>query len=573
MKTSIKNIIKKDMNTYFNSLRKSLWVVPAFCICVSCNDAWNDHYSTDYSVVPSQTIIDGIEALGTSQNFVKALKTTYMFRGSEQLPATYYDFLGSDQFITVWVPDENSISPEQWAEYTKPNKTKAENKKVGQEFIMNHIARFSHPVGKSTNEKIYMLSDKRYSSQSTDIDGVAYRSGDNTTNIICKNGIFHRLNGVMEYRKSIYEYLTTTPEYKDVIGDFFAKYTKEEVDLDRSVQSGINDEGEMEYIDSVIILKSILMNKYGLINEEDSNYLMVLPTATAWKEMFDSLTKRFDYGNIEAADSISMFWTQSAIMTDMFFNMNIQTAPEDSVNSTTFRKRTEEPHPRYHSYYKPYAEDGLFVKGKIGEYRASNGKILIMDSWPFADSLIYDVPIKLEAENGFADATMNLTKPVRKVYRDNATPGLGRVSGQYALQIAGDQGSYAWKIKFPIKDNLKGSYKVKLIVVPDRVGQLPNAIHPIISYKNQAILDPKDDRKRDLVLYPCGVVNGKNIDFVNKIDTIEIPGICEVPYCDYKTDKANLDIEIKCSMKSSELSKYSTTLNLDCIIFEPILER
>lgn len=560
------------MNTYFNSLRKSLWVVPALCLCTSCNEEWNEHYKTDYSVVPSQTIVDGIEALGSeSENFIQALKTTNMFRGSEQLPATYYDFLASDQFVTVWVPDESTITAEQWAEYTKPNKTKAENKKVGQEFIMNHIARFSHPVGKGVNEKVYMLSEKRYASENGEFDGVSYKSGDNTVNVICSNGIFHRLSGNIEYRKSIYEYLTTTPEYKEVIGNFFAKYTKEEVDLDRSVQSGINDEGEMEYIDSVIILKSILMNKYGLINEEDSNYLMVLPSPTAWKEMFDSLTKRFDYGNVEAADSISEFWTQSAIMTDLFFNMNIQMAPEDSVNSTTFTKRTSEPHPRYHSYYRPYDADGLFVQHKTGEYRASNGKILFMDNWPYADSLIYDVPIKLEGETGYSDATMNLVEATRVLYRDGTNGNLGRVSGQYALKIAGQQGSYAWKIKFPIKNNLKGKYKVKLVVIPNSEAQLPNSIHPVISYKNQAILDPKDSRKRDLALYPCGGSDGKK--FINQIDTLEIPGVCEVPYCDYKTDKSSLDIEIKCSMKSSEMSKYATTLILDCIIFEPILER
>lgn len=582
-KTGIKIIIK-TMNKYFNSVRKSIWVVPAICACVSCNQAWNDHYSTDYSIVPSSTIMEGIEGMDGTDKFIQALKTTNLLRGSEKLPATFYDFLNSDQYLTVWVPEESSISDAEWAVYTKPNKSKDENKLVAQEFLMNHIARYSHPTTKVGGDKILMLSSKRYISNKNEIDGISYKSG--ATDKIFKNGLVHRVNGNIDYKKNIYEYITSAEEYKSVIGDFFLKYTREEVDKDKSVQSGINDEGEMEYIDSVIVLKSILLSKYGLINEEDSNYLMVLPTPAAWKAKHDEVIGMYDFGKVVGADSLAEFYTQSALMTDMFFNMNIQTAKKDSVNSTTFKKseRNTEPQLKYHTFFKPYEADGLFKKDSIGQYLASNGKIIFTSTWPYVDTLTYATQIKVEAEDAdYIDEAENSVSS-KKILRNNQEASnkfTGRISGEAVRVLGGKDGYEGWEIQLQVKNNLKGKYRVKLVVIPDMEIQKPNAINPIIYYKSTKIYEPKNKRGRAEVFYPCGIPHNnydgdaKTLDFVNKVDTITLPALVEIPYCDYdsKTSPANVRVQLKSSMKPTEANeKFSTNLYLDCVIFEPVLE-
>ena len=119
------------MKNYFNLLKKSVWVVSALCLFSSCNDVWNEHYSTDSSIVPDKNLVERIEGIEGSENFIQALKTTKMFNGNKIIDLTYYDFLSSDQFLTVWMPSLGSISEDEWAKYTKEGKTYQEHKDVG----------------------------------------------------------------------------------------------------------------------------------------------------------------------------------------------------------------------------------------------------------------------------------------------------------------------------------------------------------------------------------------------------------------------------------------------------------
>ena len=128
------------MKNYFKKLTRSVWVVSAILVLASCeSDVWKDHYNyKSDSNAPVSSLAETIESIPGSANFVKALKTTFMFNGDKQLFISYWEFLDGDQFLTVWLP--SGISEEEWAEYTKENKTQEENKKVGSQFIMNHIA-------------------------------------------------------------------------------------------------------------------------------------------------------------------------------------------------------------------------------------------------------------------------------------------------------------------------------------------------------------------------------------------------------------------------------------------------
>lgn len=561
------------MKNYFNSFKKSAWVVSALLVCASCSDTWDDHYSTDYSIVPRETLAEKISSLDNTGEFVEILKNTYMFNGNKMLSVTYYDYLDQDQFLTVWVPSDEAvetIDDSLLTRFKKPiyEKTREDHEITGQEFIQNYIARYSHPVG-GEDGKIFMLSKKFYTTTADKIDNVSYLK----TNVACRNGILHTLNGRIEYRKSLYEYLTTQPEYSDVVGKFFSKYTKEEIDPNRSVQYGVNENGEMEYVDSVLVKKSVLMDRFGFINEEDSNFAMILPTPEAWKATFDSISKHYDYGTMEYADSFRLYWTQNAIMTDMFFNMNIQHHAADSVMSTTFNRYSRMTEPiAYHTYYQPYAEGGLFVDGRVDSIKCSNGYIIKVDKWPFIDSLTWALPIKLEGEDALSmvkdknDVCLLNTKSMRKGQAN------GYVSGEKYLEISGEKGTYTWQVEFNIKNNLKGKYRVYLVLAPNLDSNKPIQIHPTINYKNAVLFNPCDSRNRALAF---------NNVAGNTVDTILVAGnnsskvyqdYIEIPNCDYDTQKPKLSIKLECSMKQSDLSKYYTTVNLDCIILEPVLE-
>ena len=303
------------MKHFSISLRKSFWIVSAICLgTVSCQKEWDDHYSTDYQIVPGSTLAERLSDGSFGEDaklFLEILDNTYFtFRGAA-VPYSYLDFLDDDQFLTVWVPKASSLTDEERALYTKKNKTYAENVLVANRFILNHVARFSHPVGGDYSEEFFMMSKKRYQTEGNSIDDIPYNL--DKSNIACKNGIIHSIDGKLVYRQNIYEYLTTSDEYKDVIGDFFEKYTREEVDINRSVEEDIDELGRTVYSDSVIIKRNVLLDRYGYIEREDSNYVMVIPTPQVWSDKYDSITKFFEYGyvlgdtssaSVMAADSL-----------------------------------------------------------------------------------------------------------------------------------------------------------------------------------------------------------------------------------------------------------------------------
>lgn len=547
------------MKNYFNLLKKSVWVVSALCLFSSCNDVWNEHYSTDSSIVPDKNLVERIEGIEGSENFIQALKTTKMFNGNKIIDLTYYDFLSSDQFLTVWMPSLGSISEDEWAKYTKEGKTYQEHKDVGQQFIKNHIARYSYPVGAQKEnhpENVRMLSKKRYPSTAVEIAGVEYKQA----NLACTNGILHLLDGKMPYRPTIYEYITETEGYKDNLGAFLEKYTIDEVDDNRSVISGVDENGEPIYIDSVTYKYSIIMNQFGRISEEDSNYVVVLPTPEAWLEMYDSVKPQFDYTTMERADSLQEYYTHTALFMDMFFNMNIQRHPDDSVTSTLYYEGLERDEDALqHKYYNPYSAEGLFRKYVVDSVICSNGKIYLTSQWAFDKAELIDRPIKIEAENSYLIKQKNHVSYRTQIKRDVA--GYPKVSGEYVMQIGGEQAAPQYDITYNVSGNMKGKYKVGIVTVRD--AEFPNPENkpvqflPTVNYGFIKILEPVNQRGRP-------EYQKTNID--NPIDTLWVPGVAEVPQANYGQEKAKL--EIKLSVKST--SSFNNTMFLDCIIFKPV---
>lgn len=560
------------MKNYFKKLTRSVWVVSALLVLSSCeSDVWKDHYSykSDSSAQIS-SLAETIESIPGSENFVKALKTTFMYNGDKQLRLTYWDLLNDDQFLTVWLPSKESISDADWAVYTSTAADK-DHKKVGTQFIMNHIARFSHPVGTATKEKVNMLSDKSFRSTGDLMGHVGYTK----TNIRCTNGILHCLDGTLVYRPSLYEYITglsqTVPsesgkiyDYQTRLGDWFDKYTLEDVDEKKSVAGDIDDEGVVQYIDKVIIKSSILMKKFGFISVEDSNYALVLPTPAVWDSVYDTVKYYYTYNEIEEArDSMQEFWTNSAMLTDVFFNMNIQNHPKDSVTSTLFKwaERMSEKLP-YHVYQKPYAANGLFAD-RLDSVICSNGIIYIKDFWPFVDSLTFRRPIKIEAENERISGVTTNPRTINYL-------GGRRFNNLRVMEIS--KATSAWEADYTIEDNLRGKYLVKLVIFPNTVVAMPNLIHPVVSYtadiKSEILPNGEKKYKRGARWIQLNDTVGRDL---TKIDTVVV-GPVEFPYSNYNNKPGRVTVTLKSAINNSNEDMFSNKVWLDCIILEPVIE-
>lgn len=459
------------MNKYFKLITKSVLAFVSLISVVSCNDAWNDHYSVnsdgDEAVASLGQTLASIPEAG---KFVDALKSTYMFNGTKQLSLTYWDLLNDNQFLTVWLPDPASITDEEWDEYTSTDEDK-DHKKVGTEFILNHIARFSHPVG-DTKKRIKMMSNKTYESRGDNktIDGINYKD----KNIRCTNGILHSLTGRIVYRPNLYDYITGASTIKSAkgkvynyrsrngeIGKWLAQFTKKEIDEERSIKGDINEEtGEVEYIDSVMTRSNAVLKKFGYIDVEDSSYIVVLPEERIWDSVYNAVKYYFDYDAtdiklVPVADSLQKYWTNDAMLTDIFFNKNSQKHILDSVTSTQFSKseRFREKYP-YHVFQKPYAEGGLF--DCVDSIKCSNGVIYIKDSWPYSDS-VFRRTIKVEAEDEiFATEKIKTKRKNLRYYDKDSVIRTTRAIEFFSTETK-------LELNFSVKNTLRGKYRIKAV--------------------------------------------------------------------------------------------------------------
>ena len=299
------------MKKYSGFSAKTVLLIASLTVLVSCNDTWKEHYSyktdNNYPVDKIDVTLEGIEGY---ENFYATLETTYLYDKDGKRykdNQTFLELLNQDQFITVWAPSNESISKEQWKDYMDPNKSDSLNYEVGEKFLKMHIARFKHTVGNVDTTKVFMMNGKPVESTPTAMGGQPYHGTDK--NIRCLNGILHCLDGNIKFLPNIYEYITTSPDYRDILGDWYKSFTLEEVDQGNSIASGIDENGQKIWIDAVMIESSILMKEFGYINSEDSTYYFVLPERNLWINQFNRIKNYFAYNESKIDnDSLQKFY-------------------------------------------------------------------------------------------------------------------------------------------------------------------------------------------------------------------------------------------------------------------------
>ena len=557
------------------SISKTVLLAAALTVMCSCQDTFNEHYSfhETESKYPVAKIAETLEDISGFDKFYEALRTTKVCdkKGVPQ-KSTFLDLLMEDQFITVFAPSDASI--DDWSLYTKRDKTDAEHFEVSEKFLKNHIARFKHSVSASTS-KVTMLNGKIYNIKPADIEDQGFHGDDK--NIRCSNGILHCIDGRIKYLPSLYEYLTTDPVYKDLLGEWFKSYTVEELDIYESIAMGLNENGEIVYIDSVTYESNRLMSIFGRIIAEDSTYAILLPTKAVWDTVYNRISKYFVFAERNLNnDSLQQYYTRYTMMTDLFFNMSrkAQYYLPDSAISTLYSAAENRREGRaYHVFGHPYAANGIFGSA-IDSVKCSNGKVLIIDNWPFSDELTYLRPIKREAEsltdlNDFSAQQVSLDV-------------IGTDTFNTPIQVMRiyQSGIKDWTCPISIYDNLKGKYRVKLVFAPNTEDELPNYLHPTVTYTlpdgQEAVL--MDSSRTSVRESPPGSGNFITttslyylVNSMEKLDTVDI-GVIDIPYCNYDMLQSKLSVSLTSGVNERNSTRYSSEMWLDCVILEPVVE-
>lgn len=314
-------MIKNKLNKFIGAITLGMAVVAI----PSCTDTWDDHYAEFDNPTATKTLWQQIQENPKLTKFRKIAEKANYYRDDIHPVKnfTYKDILNSNVAATVWAPEDDAISDEEYNSLM--SKCETDGYDVHAHFMSNHIALHRYNVTgdsvssvKTINAKKMEFDRKNKTFQGFQID---------TMNVAAINGVLHTIKGIVPFRYNFYEFLKYGGQTEAA-----SQYVKER-DTTYFVESasieGLTDEnGNPTYVDSVYYTsnrmidepaywpsdaaekKTWLMPERGFsrnfmenISAEDSSYVMIIPSDEAIQKAHDMLKPFYNYSTCYADES------------------------------------------------------------------------------------------------------------------------------------------------------------------------------------------------------------------------------------------------------------------------------
>jgi uncharacterized surface protein with fasciclin (FAS1) repeats len=514
----------------------------------SCSD-WNDHYEgTADAASEGATIWQQMKATPELSDFCDVLEQTKVYRMHKKTPVSYADLLSGGQSFTVLAPVNNTFNKDSLLQLVQ---TVRGDSAVEKSFVQNHITR-SLVSSSPNNAKMLMLNMKHMTMENGLVDNTPVK----LANTKSSNGMFHILQHALPYKHNILEMLCDNPQLTD-IGANIMSFNEDIFDPTSSVSNGVID-GVPIYVDSVVYERNRLLENVGLLDAEDSTYLVVVPTTEGWREIYNETSQYFLYDkSVEKRDSLQQYYTMSALLEDAVFNMTDQKSIQDSLISVPYLRTNqsfEKGKKVYHVFQKPFEEGGiLYGANKLD---CSNGRIYTTPKWSFKPTDTFFKELRTEGESTWMltqerDCSYN----IRRQIADSIS------SGSY-LQIIPKSGTSNWELTFRISNTLAGDYDICMVLLPQSVAGLNNG-KPC---KFKATINYVDEDNN------AQSFNCNNTQFesnAERVDTIVVAEGFHFPTCNYDQNEVKVTVKLQCSILARETSRYSREMYLDCIYLRP----
>ena len=514
----------------------------------SCSD-WNDHYEgTADTASEGATIWQQMKATPELSDFCDVLEQTKVYRMHKKTPVSYADLLSGGQSFTVLAPVNNTFNKDSLLQLVQ---TVRGDSAVEKSFVQNHITR-SLVSSSPNNAKMLMLNMKHMTMENGLVDNTPVK----LANTKSSNGMFHILQHALPYKHNILEMLCDNPQLTD-IGANIMSFNEDIFDPTSSVSNGVID-GVPIYVDSVVYERNRLLENVGLLDAEDSTYLVVVPTTEGWREIYNETSQYFLYDkSVEKRDSLQQYYTMSALLEDAVFNMTDQKSIQDSLISVPYLRTNqsfEKGKKVYHVFQKPFEEGGiLYGANKLD---CSNGRIYTTPKWSFKPTDTFFKELRTEGESTWMltqerDCSYN----IRRQIADSIS------SGSY-LQIIPKSGTSNWELTFRISNTLAGDYDICMVLLPQSVAGLNNG-KPC---KFKATINYVDEDNN------AQSFNCNNTQFesnAERVDTIVVAEGFHFPTCNYDQNEVKVTVKLQCSILARETSRYSREMYLDCIYLRP----
>ena len=534
----------------------------------ACAD-WDDHYDADTALLDTQnaTLWQNIQQAGNLSQFASLLKK-----------AGYDAILDAPQTFTVWAPVDGSFDYEA---VSALNDTRLQK-----EFIENHIARNNYPASGTFDQRIFTLNEKMMhfgGSGGYSIQGI----GVDRANLAAGNGTIHTLNGKIPFMQNIYESLNNLEYPIDSVSDYFHSYDVKKLNEQKSVV-GPTLNGEITYLDSIFDEHNELFTRYqALINREDSNYSMIVPTNEAWIKAKAKVQQYFHYlPTFEFMENTStgsdkkkvnvnikdVQYLQDSIVNMMltgylFFNNNLynntklntlqtgETLQCDSLYGTTWGKF--------------YTEDAARLFENTRRVDKSNGSIWLTDSLRMRSWTVWNPELRLEAENSMYQASyVNVADVPQRIYVAPGTQNpevTGSLSLNSYIEVQPISQSTNPGIVFYLPGVRSTTYSIYLVTVPANITSSnyttkPSRFKVSLGYANEQGKNEDGDSK--------WTVESQFVSDSVQIDTIYL-GDFTFPMAYVGTGSYYPYMRINSSVTSRERANYDRTLRIDCLILRP----
>ena len=516
-------------------------------LLTSCSD-WNDHYEGIADAAEGATLWQQMKANPQLSDFCDVLEQTKVYRMHKKTPVSYADLLNSGQAFTVMAPVNNTFDKNSLLQLVQ---TAVGDSAVEKSFVQNHITR---SLVSSTPDaaKMLMLNMKHLTMANGMIDDIHVT----TPNTKSSNGVLHVIERALPYKHNILEMLCDNPELEN-IGANIRRFNEDIFDPASSVSNGVVD-GVPVYVDSVVYERNLLLENVGLLDAEDSTYLVVVPTTEGWNEIYNEASQYFLYDkSIEKRDSLQQYYTMHALLEDAVFNMTDQKSINDSLISVPYIHTTqsfEKGKKVYHVFQKPFEAGGILYGAE--KLPCSNGSVYTTPKWSFKLTDTFFKEIRTEAES-----TWMITQE-RDCSYNSRRQIADSISSDAYLQIIPRTGTSNWQLTFRLNNTLAGDYDICAVILPQSVAGLsstkPCKFKATISYVDE------DNNTQTF--------NFNNTQFESnpeRVDTVVLAEAFHFPTCNYDQNEVKVTLRLECSILARETSRYSREMYLDCIYLRP----
>lgn len=361
------------MNNIKNIFRNGILMAAGLAALCACSDTWDDHYNPNGALSYDGTTMQAIKE--KASDFAEVLVAAGMEKE-----------LNSESAYTLWVPANGSFDKSAILDQIE----NGNKKEVVKRFISSHMARYNVSLG--TEAQTVKLMNSKIVEMGTFNAPTFGKTTISESNVACRNGVIHLIDGENEYVPNLYEAIADRDASSTASMSFY-KFLEEcdsfILDEERSLSYGVDEDGLPIYVDSITERwnRAIVGAE---IFEEDSNFIVIAPSAEAFQKRYEIAKSLLKFNPSEdqkkagRVDSLTRTLAGRFAIKDLIYTMNDGKNKhlQDSIVSTDYTGYNDWELSRY---YRPFAANGILSPAnRADSLKCSNGIIYYMNDYPMS---------------------------------------------------------------------------------------------------------------------------------------------------------------------------------------------